>query len=145
MCSKVDLNITSCFWISVHFARYLKQQQQKATIVNISPLVAIADFSTFGIYSAGKAACEKYHAMLAKEEEVDLQKMLNYAPGPLETDMVIEIRLAPALDAGLKPNYQKQLLDPKDSAKKLMRLLLINDFENGAHIDYYDLQNTEEC
>jgi sepiapterin reductase len=118
MRSNVDLNITSCLWISVRFARYLKQQQQKATIVNISPLVAIADFSTFGIYSAGKAACEKYHAMLAKEEEVDLQKMLNYAPGPLETDMVIEIRLAPALDAGLKPNFQKQLLDPEDKAKE---------------------------
>ncbi len=72
-------------------------------------------------------------------------KTLSYAPGPLETDMVTEIRSAPALDADLKPNFQKQLLDPEDSAKKLIRLLLINDFENGAHIDYYDLPNTEEC
>jgi hypothetical protein len=40
--------------------------------------------------------------------------------------MVTEIHLAPALDANLKPNFQNQLLDPKDSAKKLMRLLLIN-------------------
>ena len=59
MRSNVDLNITSCLWISVRFSRYLKQQQQRATIVNISSLVAIADFPTFGIYSAGKAAREK--------------------------------------------------------------------------------------
>jgi short-subunit dehydrogenase len=126
MCSNVDLTITSHLWISVFFARYLKQQQQKATIVNIALLVAIADFPTFGIYSAGKAAREKYYALLAKEEELDMLKMLDYAPRPLKTYMVTEIHLAPALDANLKPNFQNQLLDPKDSAKKLMRLLLIN-------------------
>jgi sepiapterin reductase len=144
MLSNVDLNITSCLWISVRFARYLKQQQHRATIVNISSLVAIADFPTFGIYSAGKAAREKYYTLLAKEEELDMLKTLNYAPGPLETDMVTDIRSASALDADLKPNFQTQLLDPEDSAKKLMRLLLINDFENGAHIEYYDLPDTEE-
>jgi sepiapterin reductase len=82
---------------------------------------------------------------LAKEEELDMMKMLNYAPGPLETDMVTEIRSAPALDANSEIFFQKQVLDPEDSAKKLMRLLLIDDFESGAHIDYYDLPDTEEC
>ena len=144
MRSNVDLNITSALWIAVRFCRHVQQQQHAAsssTMVNISSLVAIADFPTFGIYSAGKAARDKYHTLIAKEEEQGSKlKTLNYAPGPLETDMVEEIRSSDKLDANLKPNYQKKLLDTEDSAKKLIRLLDSNTFDSGAHIDYYDLQ-----
>jgi short-subunit dehydrogenase len=138
----------------------------KITIVNVSSLVAIADFPTLGIYSAGKASRDKYHALLALEltksaaaaaaavttpgsiadtssntpsVTVPRIKILNYAPGPLETDMVTEIRQAPALDDSLKPQYEKTQLSPEQSAQKLVKLLLSNDFASGSHIDYYDL------
>ena len=153
----VDLNITSSLWLSVRFARFFRQQVRHAssssspsthaqpiiTIVNISSLVAIAEFPTMACYSAGKAAREKYHVIMAKElandDDGNKIKILNYAPGPLETDMVTEIRAADRLDATLKPHFQKQLLHPDDSAKKLIQLLLSDNFESGAHIDYYDL------
>merc|ERR1712238_76391 len=67
-------------------------------------------------------------------------KTLNYAPGPLETDMAKEIRKkADELDVDLKPHFQKKLLDSYDSAMKLIRVIDKNEFDTGSHIDYYDL------
>jgi NAD(P)-dependent dehydrogenase (short-subunit alcohol dehydrogenase family) len=138
----------------------------KITLVNVSSLVAIADFPSLGIYSAGKASRDKYHTLMALEltktaataaaattpgsiadnssstslvSVVPRIKVLNYAPGPLETDMVTEIRQAPALDDSLKPHYEKPQLSPEQSAQKIVKLLLSNDFASGSHIDYYDL------
>ena len=101
-----------------------------------------------GIYSACKGAREKYHVIMAKEEEVDEAegptiKILNYAPGPLETNMTESLRNATQLDETLQENFRKPLIEARDSAKKLIRLLHDNTFESGAHIDYYDLPPNE--
>jgi sepiapterin reductase len=141
MRANVDLNITSCLWTSVKLAKYANAHGIDATIVNISSLMAVADLPTFGIYSAGKVARDKYHTLLAKE--TPSVTTLNYAPGPLETDMVTKIRNAETLDSNLKPNFEQQVLDPLDSARKLFRLLDSKDFESGAHIDYYDLPDVD--
>ena len=71
------------------------------SVVNVSSLCAVQAFESWGIYCAGKAARDMYHAVLAQE----LSKrsgdntgskilVLNYAPGPLDTDMQKEIRLS---------------------------------------------------
>jgi hypothetical protein len=103
--------------------------------------MAVADLPTFGMYSAGKVARDKYHTLLAKE--TPSVTTLNHEPDPLETDMATEIRNAESLDSNLKPNFEQQLLDPLDSARKLFRILDSNDFESGAHMDYYDLPDVE--
>eukprot|EP00536_Pseudo-nitzschia_multiseries_P008067 jgi/Psemu1/256858/estExt_Genewise1Plus.C_1980062 len=167
----IDFNVTSSLWLSVRFARHIqeqqKQQQQQqqqpqpqgvtaATIVHVSSLVAISDdFLSMGIYSAGKAARERYHTMMAREDRgrVPLAltptltpTILNYAPGPLETDMTTQIRGADELDAGLKEQFRRTMEDPNDSALKLVRLLEEKDYydwKSGAHIDYYDLPANE--
>jgi len=149
-----------------------------ATIVNVSSLLAISDdILSMGIYSTGKAARERYHTIIGKEEIKRMKKndddesnnnnndsnnniiireeegqnnknnsntaaikTLNYAPGPLETDMAKEIRKkADELDVDLKPHFQKKLLDSYDSAMKLIRVIDKNEFDTGSHIDYYDL------
>ena len=68
-------------------------------------------------------------------------KSLNYAPGPLETSMTESLTSSTGLQKDLQSFFQQKqnLLDPKDSALKLLQLLDSNDFENGAHVDYYDL------
>lgn len=143
----VNLNVTSSLWLSVRFARYVqelqqtqKHQQIKATLVNISSLVAISqDFAGMGIYSAGKAAREMYHSLLAKDQENP--RVVNYAPGPLATSMTQDINESKNLyKTDLQSSFhQTQLLDPEDSARKLIRLLDTNEFESGSHIDYFDL------
>jgi sepiapterin reductase len=76
-------------------------------VVNVSSLSAVQAFDSKGIYCAGKAAREMYHAVLAQELAnqaavtvegsaggISARKMLvlNYAPGPLDTDMQKELR-----------------------------------------------------
>lgn len=88
--SNVDLNITSCLWISARLTRYANSSEKPTDliIVNVSSLVAIADFPTFGMYSAGKAARDKYHTLIASEETTSSTgdqtkpriRTLNYAP-----------------------------------------------------------------
>ena len=151
----VDFNVTSSLWLSVRFARYFhelqeqKQEQEstQATIVNISSLVAVSqDFSGMGIYSAGKAAREMYHSLMARDEQTPKRlKILNYAPGPLDTSMTDVIKASEGLhETNLQDSFRKtQMLDPKDSAMKLIQLLQTNDFETGSHIDYFDLPDCE--
>ena len=140
----VDLNVTSSLWMSVRLARFAVERHMRATIINISSLVAQEPFPTLGIYSAGKAARESFHAAMAQENDVKTctydVKCLNYAPGPLETDMANEIRSSSSkLDPRLRPNYKRQLVEPKESARALVKLIRDMNFDNGAHIDYYDV------
>lgn len=135
----IDLNVTSALWVSMRFAKFLEQNagHPPATLVNISSLAAIQPFPTMALYAAGKAARDMYHASLAKENPG--MRIVNYAPGPLETDMTEEIRACKQLDAGLKPAFQKKLEDPMDSARRLVELVKEDTFESGSHVDYYDL------
>ncbi len=66
MQANVNLSITSCLWTPVKLAKYAKEHGIDATIINILLLMAVANFPTLGMYSAGKVAREKYHTLLAK-------------------------------------------------------------------------------
>ena len=139
MQQNINLNVTSCLWTSVRIARFSRQVLKvPCTVVNISSLVAIQTFPTMGIYSAGKAARDSYHKAMALEQDDKDVRVLNYAPGPLETDMATELCTADQLDETLKPHFQKQLVDPADSAQALVKLVLEDAFETGSHVDYFD-------
>jgi sepiapterin reductase len=161
----VDLNVTGALWTSVRVAQWAaattrakrnKLHVVPVTIVNISSLVAVQPFPTMAIYSAGKAARDSYHAAMAAENRTNNDddddddaattttatattvRILSYAPGPLETAMATALRSADALDESLKPHFANRLVDPMDSAARLLQLLQDDTFEQGAHIDYYD-------
>jgi NAD(P)-dependent dehydrogenase (short-subunit alcohol dehydrogenase family) len=62
----VNLNVTSCLWISVMASRFVQKHRgsstaASATIVNISSLAAVQAFPTMAIYAAGKAVREKLY------------------------------------------------------------------------------------
>lgn len=76
------------------------------------------------------------------EEEPDL-RVLNYAPGPLDTDMQLQARSSSADDA-LRNSFsdmhaQGQLLTCEQSINKLIKVLLEDKYTSGAHLDFYDL------
>ena len=84
--SNVDLNITSCLWLSSRMVQYARSSCKDLVIVNVSSLVAIADFPTLAMYSAGKVARDKYHNLISREERSENMKgfgtvrTLSYAP-----------------------------------------------------------------
>ncbi|KAM9810598.1 sepiapterin reductase b [Neosynchiropus ocellatus] len=101
------------------------------TLVNCSSVFALQGLQSFGLYCTGKAAREMMFKVLSKEE-ADV-KVLNYSPGPMDTDMQTEIRTA--------TGFQHQLLPCQDSAAKLLKLLLDNDFSSGVLLDFFDIEN----
>ena len=163
-----NLNVTSsCFLTSDLMQRcqpggvYAQTGVRKVAIVNVSSLAAVQPFGSWGIYCAGKAAREMYHRCLTEEvgkreaSALPVVRVLNYAPGPLDTDMQREIREGAAVDKATQDFYRSlkeegKLVTPADSAAKLVRLLLFESYENGAHVDFYDvsaesIENTTCC
>lgn len=110
------------------------------TVVNISSLCALQPFKGWALYCAGKAARDMLFQVLALEEPN--VRVLNYAPGPLDTDMqqlARETSMDPDMRKGLQELKAKgKLVDCKVSAQKLLSLLQKDEFKSGAHVDFYD-------
>eukprot|EP00040_Diaphanoeca_grandis_P017797 m.93300 g.93300 ORF g.93300 m.93300 type:complete len:256 (-) comp26625_c0_seq1:115-882(-) len=134
-----DFNLVSCMALT---ARFLKVFDGSACVaVNVSSLLAVKAFAGWGMYAMAKAGRDMFHAVVAAESKTS--KSLNFAPGPLDTDMQKDVRET-ICDESQKKAYTEmhtgsKLVDPDDSASKLIGLLKANTFETGAHIDYYDL------
>uniref|UniRef100_A0A8C0YEY8 Sepiapterin reductase n=2 Tax=Cyprinus carpio TaxID=7962 RepID=A0A8C0YEY8_CYPCA len=113
----------------------------RRSVVNISSLCALKPFPSWALYCTGKAARDMMFRVLA-EEEPDV-RVLSYAPGPLDTDMQLQARRSSG-DLQLRRSFSSmfsegQLLSCEESGAKLMKLLLDNDFQSGAHLDFYEL------
>lgn len=147
----INFNVTSSSWISSQFVGKFSSptDNQKCActcvVVNISSLCAIEPFSTMSIYCAGKAARDLFHSVLAKEESGAAKsvRVLNYAPGMCETAMSEELAESDRLDSKLSSMYRtalndKTMVQPKDTAEKLVGIIEQNEWRNGAHIDYWD-------
>lgn len=62
-------------------------------------------------------------------------KVLNYAPGPMITDMLRELRSVEQVENDIRIG---RVVDPKISAEKCVRLALGDTFATGAHVDFFD-------
>lgn len=164
----IDLNLTSAMWVSSQFTKTFLASSSTASIAkktlvriaNISSLCAIEPFPTMSIYCAGKAGRDMFHSVLAKEhspsskqnekeaddEEQPKQtfKVLNYAPGPCDTQMSEDLANCADLDDGLHNFFstskqENKLVKCEDTANKLVHLLGLDEYESGSHVDYYDV------
>ncbi|XP_071311913.1 sepiapterin reductase [Agelaius tricolor] len=111
------------------------------TVVNISSLCALEPFPSWALYCSGKAARDMMFRVLALEEPG--VRVLNYAPGPLDTDMQLLARSKTG-DPGLRQHFQRlqeqgQLIPSSVSAQKLLQLLQEDSFSSGAHVDFFDI------
>lgn len=135
------VNVTSTLCLTSGVLRaFPRSPGLKRTVVNISSLCAIKPFKSWSLYCAGKAARNMMFRVLAEEEPS--VRVLNYAPGPLDTDMHREAREKTkdleVRQASSKLKECQALLDCSVSAQKLLDLLLRDTFESGAHIDFFD-------
>ena len=145
MKENVDFNITSSLWITTHFCKLFEfMVNTKVTIVNISSLCALEPFPSMGLYCTGKAARNMFHQVMEQEfiNKVNV-KILNYAPGVLNTQMTKEIIHADQIDPNIHAYYKKAekegtFVKLDDTATKLVDLILSNNFQSGSHIDYWD-------
>jgi sepiapterin reductase len=111
----------------------------------------------------GKAGRDMFHRVLAKEHtsvssddgdgdggnNQDTRspsfKVLNYAPGPCDTEMtnILADDTNTNLNEGIQKYFvtskkEQTLIRPEDTAKKLIQILTLDEFESGSHVDYFD-------
>jgi len=149
----MNLNVTS---VSILTARVLREfaplcslasssTRIRIRIINVSSLLALQPFPAWSLYAAGKAARDMLMRVIATEAEARKEdiRTLSYAPGPMQTAMVEEV-METCDDPGVRQKFHDMhreglLLNPRDSADKLVQLLERDAYENGAHIDFYDV------
>ncbi|VDO38624.1 unnamed protein product [Brugia timori] len=95
-------------------------------------------------YSVGKAAREAFFRALAVEESN--LRILNYSPGPVQTDMHNEIAKR-SYDEGIRESFKAQAdstevnrrtLSPKETVEKMLSILEEDKFESGSRYDFFD-------
>ncbi|XP_066296210.1 sepiapterin reductase-like [Branchiostoma lanceolatum] len=134
-----QLNVSSVLCLNSQFFSATESIVRR-TVVNITSLCALQPFKSWGLYCGGKAARDMIFKVLAQEQPA--VRVLSYAPGPLQTEMVEEAAKKTAdpdiraFFVGLSKN--RTALDPDVSTKKMVKLLQDNKFESGSHIDFYD-------
>ena len=135
-----SLNVAAPIVLTSQFLKRFQSARGKY-VVNISSLCAIEPFESFGLYCAGKAARDMASRVLAKETS-DV-RVLNWAPGPMDTEMTQR-----AADESQSDRTRKLFGDMKkeqkyvpleDSVQKLILLLAKDEFESGIHLDFYDV------
>lgn len=140
----VNLNVTASYFLTSEVMRLYKGRTE-LLFVNISSLCAVQAFDSWGVYCAGKAARDMFYKVLAAENKGSDVRVLNYAPGPLDTDMQKEIRESPTAHRETQEYFKElkakgQLVTCEDSAAKCSAVIFEDEFESGAHIDFFDVK-----
>ena len=141
----LGLNVTSPMMLCSLAVRKAVTSGVPLSIVNVSSLAAVQPFDCWMTYCTSKAARDMLHRCVAEEAKQAGQnvRVLNYAPGPLDTEMQSEIRNdmpdVPLKDEFAGMHSEGKLLTADQSAHILGQLLEEDTYESGAHVDYYDV------
>ncbi|XP_076618615.1 sepiapterin reductase [Colletes latitarsis] len=136
-----DLNVFSPAILNgVIMKIFNEDTNTEKTIINITSLMAIEPKKGICCYSTGKAAREMFFRVFALENpDVDV---LNYSPGPVQTDMFNELCNL-VCDKETKTQFenlltQKSVLSCEQTVNRLSSLLKDHKYKSGDHVDYYD-------
>lgn len=136
-----SLNLFSVACLNSKFLKVFPEGSVKQrTIVNVTSRCAIKPFKSMGYYCTGKASREMFFRVLA--EENPSLNVLNYAPGPVDTDMVSEV-ISNTGDADIKGMFvnlkkTETILTVDQTTERIVKVLENGKFESGQHVDYYD-------
>jgi len=131
----MTLNFTSAVAANSVFLDVYKSLSNK-TVVNISSLCGILATKSLTLYCAAKAARDMLFKVMALENPQI--RILNYAPGPLHTDMFNCIRDT-TYDGEVKSMFEGITpLECKTSSDKLVGILVQDKYKSGDHLDYFD-------
>lgn len=112
----------------------------KKFIVNVTSKAGQTPFKSFTFYCMGKAAREMYFRCLA--EEFPNLLILNYSPGPVESDMTVYAQNSSASTevSGMFKSLRDQgtILTTEMTTRKFLDVVRAGKYSNGGHVDYYD-------
>lgn len=135
-----DLNMFSVALLNSVFLDTMRSKSKNITVVNITSLCGSKPFNNMAMYGSGKAARNLFFKVLA-EEDTSIN-VLNYSPGPVDTDMVEEVIsnikdvCVKSMFTGLKEH--KTILKAEQTIAKLLEVLENNKYKSGDIVDYFD-------
>lgn len=139
-----SLNLFSVMCLNSAFLKtFTEDIVNKRLVINITSLCGLKPVKSLGYYCIGKASREMYFKVLAEEEpKLDV---LNYSPGPVNTDMISElitdVRDQDVREMFLSMKESKSILSVDQTIGKLIRILDKADFKSGSRIDYFEYDN----
>ncbi|KYN27820.1 PREDICTED: sepiapterin reductase [Trachymyrmex cornetzi] len=112
----------------------------KKIVINITSLYGIQAGIGCGQYCSVKAAREMYFKVFALENP-DVN-VLNYAPGPVDTDMFTMV-CEKIIDTKVKKAFnemreKKTVLTTEQTVNRLVQVLKEHKYNSADHVDYYD-------
>lgn len=133
-------NVISVVLLNNKFIEYFKDK--KPIIVNITSKCGLVPFNSFCMYGSGKAAREMYFRVLAQEETDDNLIVLNYSPGPVDTDITIYVQ-SKSVDAGIRSYFESirtdnTMLTPLQTSLRFIDIMTQGNYKSGDHVDYFD-------
>ncbi|XP_074097550.1 sepiapterin reductase [Cotesia typhae] len=136
-----DLNVFSPAVLNSVFMKIFNQNvKAKKLVINITSLCGIKPFKSMGYYCSGKAGREMYFKVFA--EEFPEVNVLNYSPGPVETDMLRTIAETSADDDTRKnmsdTRRERKQLTTDQTVNRLVGVLKDQKYKSGDHVDYFD-------
>ncbi|TMW61468.1 hypothetical protein Poli38472_012659 [Pythium oligandrum] len=155
-----EFNVNSVVWFNKRFLDVYGATREEllsdaplsasyqAFIVNISSGCAIKPFKTYGMYCTGKAAREMHHRVIATEQQpkqgTPKIRVVSYSPGPMDTDMQTLVRESSGVHPEMAAQFRKMkddgtLIAPEVSSRLGVQHILMNEFESGAYVYYYDI------
>lgn len=84
-----------------------------------------------------------FRALALEEKDTDpALTVLNYAPGPVQTEMTDTIE-NDSVVSDIRTIFKdlrvdKTILQPIDTTMKFLKIIETGAYETGAHVDYYD-------
>ncbi|XP_046480480.1 sepiapterin reductase-like [Neodiprion pinetum] len=136
-----DLNVFSPAILNGVFMEFFNEDTKVTRLViNITSLCGIQPSKSLAYYCTGKAAREMFFKVFALENpEVNV---LNYSPGPVETDMqqVLRKNLGDADGKKMFNDFKASgsVLTTEQTVNRLIEILKLQNYKSGDHVDYYD-------
>lgn len=134
-----ELNMFSVVSLNSAFVKNFKTVVPQLMCVNITSLVGRSPFKNMAMYGSGKAAREIFFKVLAIEEPNII--VLNYSPGPVDTEMfnsIIETAQSDEVKQTFKTVKDNNILTSVQTVSKMIKLIEKGDFKSGDIIDYFD-------
>ncbi|XP_060522809.1 sepiapterin reductase [Cylas formicarius] len=137
-----DLNLFSAVLLNNAFIKHIRPIAPQLVIVNISSLAGKVPFANSAMYGSGKAARELFFKVLALEHKNII--VLNYSPGPVQTDMfdmVCDVAQSDEVRSTFQEIRANTVLTTNQTVSKLLEVLEKGDFKSGDTVDYFDRVN----
>jgi len=134
-----DLNMFSAVLLNSVFIQKIRPIAPQLVVLNITSLVGRIPFGNMSMYGSGKAAREMFFKVLAVEQPKVI--VLNYSPGPVDTEMfnsICDTVESEELRKSFREVREKSVLTRDQTVGKLLGILEKGDYKSGDTIDYYD-------